>query len=409
MRARITIVLLALALAATACKPPAPEAPPSAPSASEAAAPAAPSAPATPSGITDTEIRIGTWAPMSGPASAYGVVARSMQAYFDMVNEAGGIHGRKLVLLARDDGYQPSRTVSAVKEMIEKDGVFAFVGGVGTAPGMAVKDTIEAAGKVWVGPATGSSAWTNPPSKLRFAVYPTYRVEAKTLVSYAAKNLKKTKFAIFYQNDAFGQEGVATVKATLAGLGLGELAMVSHELTDTDLSSQALKLKSSGAEAVVLWSTTKFTATFVKECAKIKFAPQFLSTSTVTDPIMFQLAGDAWSGTILADWMPLPEDPAPGVQKYRDQMAKQSPPLSLGNFTMVAFALAEPLVEGLRRAGPDLTTDKLVAALESLQNWSGDYAQRITFGVGDRQGIDQVFLAQAREGKLVQLADWQAP
>ncbi|MCL4234654.1 MAG: ABC transporter substrate-binding protein [Deltaproteobacteria bacterium] len=407
MRARITVIALALALAAIACKPPAHEAPPPAPAAPGGES--APSAPAAASGITDTEIRIGTWAPMSGPASAYGIVARSMQAYFDMVNEAGGVHGRKLVLLARDDGYQPSRTVSAVKEMIEKDGVFAFVGGVGTAPGMAVKDTIEAAGKVWVGPATGSSAWANPPSNLRFAVYPTYNVEAKTLVTYAAKNLKKTKFAIFYQNDAFGQEGVETVKATLAGLGLGEAAMVSHELTDTDLSSQALKLKSSGAEAVVLWSTTKFTATFVKECAKIKFAPQFLSTSTVTDPLMFQLAGDSWNGTILADWMPLPEDGSPGVQKYRDQMAKQNPPLTLGNYTMVAFALAEPLVEALRRAGPELTTDKVVAALESLQNWNGDYAQRITFGPNDRQGIDQVFLAQAREGKLAQLADWQAP
>ena len=349
----------ALAILAVACKPqPQGEsAPPAA--TQEAAAPAMP----TTTGVTDTEIKIGSWAPLTGPAASYAIVAKAQQAYINSINDAGGIHGRMLKLELRDDAYQPAKTVAAVKELVEKEQVFAFAAGIGTATGMAVKDYLDENQKVWVGPATGSSVWADPPSKYRFAVYPTYGTEATLLVEYAAKNFKKKKLAVFYQNDAFGEEGLKAVRATAARLGLEVLEEVSHEMTDTDLSSQALKVKSSGADTVVIWSTPKHAAMFVKSAAKIKYKPQYFTTSTLTDPVMFQLAGDAWNKVISADWMPLPTDETEGVAEFKAAMEKYAPGIPLGNFTMVAFVLTEPLIEGLRRAGRDLTTEKLVDAL----------------------------------------------
>ncbi|MCB1154371.1 ABC transporter substrate-binding protein [bacterium] len=394
----------ALAIFAVACKPqPQGEsAPPAA--TQEAAAPAMP----TTTGVTDTEIKIGSWAPLTGPAASYAIVAKAQQAYINSINDAGGIHGRMLKLELRDDAYQPAKTVAAVKELVEKEQVFAFAAGIGTATGMAVKDYLDENQKVWVGPATGSSVWADPPSKYRFAVYPTYGTEATLLVEYAAKNFKKKKLAVFYQNDAFGEEGLKAVRATAARLGLEVLEEVSHEMTDTDLSSQALKVKSSGADTVVIWSTPKHAAMFVKSAAKIKYKPQYFTTSTLTDPVMFQLAGDAWNKVISADWMPLPTDETEGVAEFKAAMEKYAPGIPLGNFTMVAFVLTEPLIEGLRRAGRDLTTEKLVDAMDSLDKWSGKYAHEVSFGPGKRQGTDQVFFVQAQDGKLVRLTDWRS-
>ncbi|MCZ7584212.1 MAG: ABC transporter substrate-binding protein [Deltaproteobacteria bacterium] len=356
--------------------------------------------------MTDTEIVIGMWAPMTGPASAYSVIAKGLEAYFAKINEEGGIHGRQIKLLVRDDGYQPAKTVTVVKELVEKDGVFAFVAGLGTATGMAVKDYLDEQKKPFIGPATGSSVWGHPASKYRFAVYPTYETEARLITEYAVNNLKKTKFAVFYQNDAFGKEGLDSVKATAARLSAEVAAEVPHELTDTDLSSQALKIKASGADTVILWSTPKFTATFVKECHKLGYKPQFLTTSTVTDPVMFALAGDAWNGTISANWMPLADSDEPDVVWYREAINKYDENLKPGNFTLVPFVLTEPFVEALRRVGPELTTDALFKALESFEHFNGKFVHDVTYGPDDRQGVESIYLVQAREGKFVKITEW---
>ncbi|MBZ0273104.1 ABC transporter substrate-binding protein [bacterium] len=399
LRSRLGIALcvLSIALLAAACQSetvPAPQAP-------------VPVEKPDVEGVTDTEIRIGTWAPLTGPASPYGILAKSLEAYFAKINADGGIHGRTVNLIVRDDGYQPTRTLAAVKEMVEKDKVFCFASGVGTATGMAVRDFLDERKKVWVGPATGSSAWTDPVSKYRFAVYPTYTTEATLLTGYVVGQLKKTKLAIFYQNDAFGKEGVDGIKTAASAAGAEVIAEVAHEVTDTDLSSQALKLKQSGAEAVMLWSTTKAAATIVKECAKIKFKPQFASSSTVADPLMFALAGDAWNGTVLANWMPLPDEESPGMTWYREAIGT-SESLKPGNFTMASMALAEPLVEALRRAGRELTNEKLIDALHSLKDFDGMFVQNVSFSETDHQGVESIYVMQARDGKYVRIADWLA-
>ena len=159
-------------------------------------------------GITDTEIHIGQWGPQTGPAAPWGAVARGTDAYFKMINEDGGIHGRKLVLHYFDDGYNPAKTMAGVKQLQEDIGMFAWVGGVGTAPGLAVKDYIMDKKIPWIGPSAGSRHWIDPPSKYLFNTYPLYLGDAQLLCKYVVETLGLKRVAIAFQNDEIGRAHV---------------------------------------------------------------------------------------------------------------------------------------------------------------------------------------------------------
>ena len=409
MRWAAIVGVLILLFAFAACKqpekapPPAKPAPVAAPA--KAPKPAAPG-PAPTQGVTDTEIKLGIWSPQTGPGASWGAIARGMKAYFEWINEQGGIHGRKLNLFIRDDGYMPPRTVGVVKELAEKQKVFCFVGGIGTATGMAVKNYLDQKQMINIGMASGADVWNDPFSRFRFAVYPKYTTEANLLVKYSVQTLNKKKIAMFYQNDSFGKEGLKGAEAGCAKFGGEMVTKISYELTDTDLSTQALKIKASGAETVIIWSTAKHAATFVKESAKIGYKPQFLATSTLSDPIMFKLAGDAWNGLIIANWMPMVNKETEGIKHYKEAMSKFAPDERMGNFTLAGFVFAEPFIEGLRRAGKDLTTDSLVSALDSIQNYNGEFVHDLTFSKVDHQGLDSIYFIKAAGGKLEKISDW---
>ena len=185
-------------------------------------------------GVTDTEIHIGQWGPQTGPAAAWGSVARGTDAYFKMINAEGGIHGRKIIHHMFDDGYNPAKTKAGVKELQEGTGMFAWVSGVGTAPGLAVKDYLMKRHIPWVGPSSGSLHWVTPPEKYLFTVYPMYATEAQILCRYAVEKLGKKKFAIIYQNDDYGKNGVLGAKKELAKHGMKLVAEVAVEVKEGD-------------------------------------------------------------------------------------------------------------------------------------------------------------------------------
>ncbi|MCC6311175.1 MAG: ABC transporter substrate-binding protein, partial [Trueperaceae bacterium] len=167
-------------------------------------------------GVTDTEVLLGSWGPQSGPAAAWGTVNIAIDAYFRYLNDQGGINGRKLVLSSRDDGYDPARTVGAVRELIDRDNVFAFVAGVGTANGQAAMPLIKRAGTPWVGPATGAVVFTEQSDGLIFTSFTDYVVEATLMTRHAVETLGSKNIAIFYQNDGYGEEGLRGLEAEVA-------------------------------------------------------------------------------------------------------------------------------------------------------------------------------------------------
>ncbi|MGD9818464.1 MAG: ABC transporter substrate-binding protein [Desulfomonilaceae bacterium] len=357
-------------------------------------------------GVTDTEILIGQWGPQTGPAALWGAVARGTGVYFDLVNEEGGIHGRKIKYFLRDDAYQPSKTKAIAKGFVESIGVFAVACGVGTSTGMAVRDYLMENKVPWVGPATGSKHWSQPLQKYLFAVYPLYSNEAFLLTKYVVEKLDKKKIAVFYQNDDYGKEGIEGVKEYIDKAGMKLVAEIPVEVTDSDLKSHALKLKESGADAVVLWVLPKHAAMILGQAKAIGYEPQWVASSTLSDAsLMFKITKGIWNGVIYANFL---STESPLAAKYLEAQKKFAPNEQYtGIFFLAGFVFVEPMVEGLRRAGKDLNPDSFVKAMETIRNWNDWLGYDCTFTPEDHQGMKSIYLAKCGpDGNAIRISDW---
>lgn len=358
-------------------------------------------------GVTDTEIRIGQYGPQTGPAALWGAVARGTGCYFDMINAEGGIHGRKITYFLRDDGYMPPRTKAIAKELVEDKKVFAIASGVGTATGMAVKKYLNKKKVPWVGPSSGSTHWAYPPTKYLFAVYPLYIDEAAILVNYAVKKMGKKRIAFFYQNDDYGKEGLAGAEYALEKLGMKLVASVSVEPLDTDLSSHCIKLKEANPDCVLMWLLPKHGAIILRTAAKMGFNPQWMTASTLGDiSIMYEISKGLFKDVIFVTFSEPIDSQHPLMMKYREAQSKFAPSDRWGIFFLAGFVFAEPLVEGLKRCGRNLTVENFVKAMESIKNFQGT-GPKISYGPLQRQGARSVFLAKCVDGgKSERLSDW---
>ncbi|MCP4022298.1 MAG: ABC transporter substrate-binding protein, partial [Desulfobacteraceae bacterium] len=325
-------------------------------------------------GVTDTEIHLGQWGPQTGPAAAWGSVARGTGAYFKWINENGGIHGRKIVYHMFDDGYNPAKTKAGVKELQEGTGIFAWAAGVGTSPGLAVKDYLMEKKIPWVGPSAGSLHWVTPPQKYLFTVYPLYFNEAKALVRYAIEKMGKKKVAIAYLNDEYGKNGLRGALEELKNHGLEAVAQVPVEAKDTDLKPHVMKLRKSGADMVLMWTTVGHAVRIVGISKAMQFAPQFMSTSTCSDfPLMTHISKGAWEGVICATFGELTDSDHPLIVKYKKEVfdkyaAKEE---RWGLFYAAGIIFTEPMIEALKNCGRDLTREKFVAEMEKIKGFKG--------------------------------------
>jgi len=375
-----------------------------------------PGAPAE-EGVTDTVIHIGQWGPQTGPAAPWGAVARGTGVFFQMINDEGGIHGRKIEYHMFDDAYNPAKTKAGVKELQEGIGMFGWACGVGTACGLSVKDYLMDRKIPWVGPAAGSLHWISPPQKYLFAVYPLYYTEAKLLTRYAVKNLGKKKIAIAYQNDDYGKNGVAGVEAELNKHGLKVAAAVPVELSDTDMKPHIMQLRKADADAVLLWVAPGHAIRLIGTGRAMKFQPQWMSTSTCSDfPLMMAISKGLWQGVIVGNFGDLPDSQSPLMLKYKKAFDKYAAKGERwGVFFYAGIVFVEPMVEGLKRCGRDLTRERFVKEMEGIKNFQGisgkiSYSAYEPSDVFCRQGQDELFLTQCVEGgKAKKLTDWMTP
>ncbi len=359
-------------------------------------------------GVTDTEILVGQTGPQTGPAAPWGAVARGTGLFFKGINNEGGIHGRRIKYFLRDDSYQPAKTKAIGKEFVEQIGIFAVVGCVGVACGMTVYDYYTE-NKVIMASfgCSGVKNWIEPFNKFVFPIYPLYVDEAYALVGYFHERMKINKIAMFYQNDDYGRQGLEGVERYVKDKNLKLVAKLSAEVTDRDLSSHALKLKNSGAEAVVMWAMPTHGALLLAECAKIGFKPQWGTSSTLSDaPLMLHITKGLWAGMIHSNFGEVPDSNHPLMVKYRSWHQKYEPKERWGTFYYAGIMFAEPFVEGLRRAGRNLTPESFIKAMETLKDWQG-IGPPITFTPSDHQGGKHVFFGQVqRDGKIKRLTDW---
>ena len=364
-------------------------------------------------GVTDTEVVIGISTPLSGPAAAWGATGLGAEAWAKQVNELGGVHGRKIRVIVKDDAYTPGKAVANVNEM--KDQVFAIVGLLGTAVINAGKDPIVEAGIPLVQAFGDVRIWTRVPrAQLRgvFVNYPDYADEGDFLARYAAEHLGTKKVAVFYQNDGFGKgqlEGIQHGIKAMAGKAQ-IAAAVPYEVSETELGAHALKLKESGADTVIMVTTPRHGAIVVKAMAAAGYRPRLMSGFPLGSPVMFRLLGDLWEGAHVTTTGPLF-----GVDAEADRLVeiltRHEPRLKGGGEQFGLLGAPEMMlaVEGLKRAGRDLTREKFVRALESVSQWvpEGGGVPR-TFGPDRHHGTNAVRVIRAEKGKYVPVTDNQS-
>jgi branched-chain amino acid transport system substrate-binding protein len=358
-------------------------------------------------GFDAKEIRIAQWGPQTGPAAPWGSVARGSDLLFKMVNDAGGVHGRKIKYFIRDDQYNPAQTKGIVKELVEREGIFAFVGGVGAACGMAVKDYLLQNKIIWVSPSTAISEYVFPVNPYLFAVYPLYEDESSILTKYVVEKLKAKKIAFFYQNDTYGKSGMEGVKARLDSLKMKLMEEVTVEPGEKDLSSQMLRLKNSGAEVVIMWVNPTSATIALKTSQTIGFKPQWVSSNTLSDfPLMNKITGGLWEGVITGGFGVPPTADHPLMNKYREAAKKYAPEERFGTFYLAGVLYAEPLIEALKKTGPNLSAEACVKQLNSIKNFQG-IGPVINWSPQVHQGTDSVMIFKCGpNSSYILLQDW---
>jgi ABC-type branched-subunit amino acid transport system substrate-binding protein len=358
-------------------------------------------------GFDDKEIRIAQWSPQTGPAAPWGSVARGSGLLFSIVNEQGGINGRKIKYFIRDDQYNPAQTKAAVKELVEREGVFAFVGGVGAACGMAVKDYLAQNKVIWVCPSTSVSEYIQPVNPYLFAAYPLYEDESSVLTKYVVDKLKFKKIAFLYQNDIYGKTGLEGCRQRMTALKMKLVEEISVEPGEKDVSSQVLRLKKSGAEAVIMWVTPTIAVITLKTSATLGFKPQWVTSNSLSDyGLMNKISGGMWEGVITGAFTHSPDSNLPLIVKYREAAKRLAPEERWGSFFMAGMLFAEPLVEALRRTGPNLSTEACLKQLNSMKNFQGIGAP-ITWTPTQHQGTDSVQIQKCGPNSThILLQDW---
>jgi len=357
-------------------------------------------------GVTDSTITIGTWGPLTGPAALWGNVPRGVDAYFHYINEKGGIHGRKINVIIKDDGYQPSKTVAGVREMVEKDKVFAFVGGVGTAPCLAVKDYIIKNNVPWVSPASGATHWAFPPQNNIFSTFSLYFDESFTQVDYIINTLEAKKIAMIYQNDDFGKSGLVGVKVALEKYEMELVEEVSTEVTDQDLGSHVAKLKESGAEVVIMQVLPRQGAIITGTAAVLGYSPQWVTNSTLSDTeLMYGITEGRWAGVLFSGFLNLEAEI--DMEGYQAALKAKYPDVAWTTFVASGYFFAEPVAKALKDAGPELTREKFIQAMEGLTDFQG-LGFSMSFGEGIRQGTRGAAMYQCTaDGQTEQIAEYR--
>jgi branched-chain amino acid transport system substrate-binding protein len=337
----------------------------------------APALAANAPGITDTEIKIGQTMPYSGPASAYGVYGLAEAAYFKMINEKGGINGRKINLISLDDGYSPPKTVEQTRLLVEQERVAFIFGSLGTAANSAIRKYLNNNKVPQIFIASGATKWGDPQHfPWSMAFYATFQDEARIYAKHILSTRPNAKIAVLYQNDDFGKDYLTGLKdglsAQYAKLVVKE---ATYEVTDPTVDSQIATLQSSGAETFINISTPKFAAQAIRKAYDVGWRPA-LYVCSVSSSItaVFKPAGLEKSvGIITATWLKDPNDPRwkddPGVKQYLDFMKAYMPGADVGdaNYTY-GYVAAIALEQVLKQCGDDLSRENIMRQAANVKD-----------------------------------------
>jgi len=342
-------------------------------------------------GVTDTEIKIGNIAPYSGPASAYATIAKTEAAYFKMVNDAGGINGRKVTFISYDDGYSPPKTVEQVRKLVESDEVFAIYQVVGTPGNSAIQKYLnqKKVPQIFIG--SGATKWADPKNyPWSMGWQPNYQSEARIYSRYIQKNFPGKTVGILYQNDDFGKDYLTGFHDVLGKDGKTIVSEVSFEVTSPTVDSQVVQIKGVNPDIFITVATPKFAAQAIKKIGELNWHPvQFLTNVSVSVSSVLKPAGlDNSQGIISAAYLKDPNDPQwkddAGLKEWRAFMTKWYPEGDQADAaTVFGYGVAKGLEQVLRQCGDDMTRENLMKQMQKMNMEIGIYLPGIKITTSD--------------------------
>jgi len=331
-------------------------------------------------GATDTEIKIGNIMPYSGPASAYGVIGKTEQAYFNKINAAGGINGRKINFISYDDGYSPPKAVEQARKLVESDEVLLIFNSLGTPSNSAIHKYMNAKKVPQLFIATGATKWNDPKDfPWTMGWQPNYQSEAHIYAKYLLKEKPASKIAVMYQNDDYGKDYLKGLKDGLGAKASMIVAEESYETTEPTIDNHIVKLKSSGADVFINISTPKFAAQAIKKVSEVDWKPLHIlnnvgaSVGSVLKPAGF----DKSQGIISAAYLKDVSDPQwendPGMKHFLEFLTKDFPEGNkLDASIVVGYSVAQTMVQVLTQCGDNLTRENVMKQAANLKDFRLD-------------------------------------
>jgi len=331
-------------------------------------------------GATDTEIKIGNIMPYSGPASSYGLIGKTEEAYFKMINDQGGINGRKINFITYDDGYSPPKAVEQARKLVESDEVLVVFNPLGTPSNSAIQKYLNSKKMPQLFVATGATKWNDPKAfPWTMGWQPSYQSEAQIYAKFILKEKPDAKIAVFYQNDDFGKDYLKGLKDGLGGKASMIITEESYETTEPSIDSHIVKLKSTGADVFISITTPKFAAQAIKKLAELQWKPMQIvanvsaSVGSVLQPAGFENAQGLLSASYVKDGVDPQWKDDPGMKKWSAFIDKYMPGANRSDGNLVyGYGVAQTLVETLRKCGDDLTRANVMKQAASLKDFTPD-------------------------------------
>ncbi|MGQ9655753.1 MAG: ABC transporter substrate-binding protein, partial [Thermodesulfobacteriota bacterium] len=322
------------------------------------------------------------------------------------VNEQGGIHGRKIELIAEDDGYKPTEAVAALKKLIDRDQVFAIIGALGGANVKVVMPIAEENKIPYLWPSAATIGIVHPVKRYVFGYYTQYDRIFVVLTDLAVQEYNAKKISVFYPDQEVGHNVRDSIIRRLKKYNMQTVENVAVKQTDVDFSGVVAKLKSSGVDTVMIATHIPATVAFLKECRRQNYNPTCLQDPSGTDPMIFSLAKEpeVTNGLIGSTYMPPIDSEAEPVNKWRADMAKfsQAP---LTNYALMAYNVGAMFCDAAKAVGKDLTREALIKTLETWRNYDNGLSGPITYGPDDHEGSEDFFVVQAKDNKWEMVFD----
>ena len=361
-------------------------------------------------GASDTEIKIGNIMPYSGPASAYGVIGKMEEAYFKMINDQGGINGRKITFITYDDGYSPPKAVEQARKLVESDEVLLIFGPLGTPSNSAIQKYLNAKKVPQLFVATGATKFGEPKEfPWTMGWQPAYQSESRVYAKHLLATKPDAKIAILYQNDDFGKDMLKGLKDGLGAKASQIIAEDSYEVSEPTIDSHIIKLKASGADVFVSFTTPKFAAQAIKKVAELGWKPMYIqsnvgaSVGSVLKPAGFENAQGILSAAYAKDGADPQWDNDEGMKKFYAFLAKYAPDMNKADGSVVyGYGQAQTLVQVLKQAGDNLTRENIMKQAANLKDFVPDTllpGVKINTSPTDFYPIDQLQIMQFKGEK----------